>query len=159
MTLKLCVSILAFALCLACGGGEQAAAPQEPKAAPAKAMPEDESHRFSKEDRVSTEVVDDNLLGKDYLPGGNQAEYDRGGKKHQLYLIKTGSPEDAALLMFDIKGRLADAKYVPHFGGYFGMDGDEPTFVFPKNSYVAGIVGLSQDDADELARHFAGRLN
>lgn len=157
MSRKYFVSILAFALCLACGGGEQAAAP--PKAAPPKPMPADESHRFSKEGRISTDIVEDNLLGKDYLPGGNQAEYDRDGKKYKLYLIQAESSEDAAMLSFDIKAHLTDAKFVPHFGGYFGMDGDEPTFIFPKDDYVAGIVGLPQDEADELARDFASRLN
>ena len=40
----------------------------------------DESWRFTSENRVSIDLVKDNLLGKDYLPGGNLAEYKQGNK-------------------------------------------------------------------------------
>jgi hypothetical protein len=43
-------------------------------------------------------------------------------------------------------------------GGYFGMDGDRPVYVFVKGAWVAGIVGLTEEKADAAARVFAARL-
>jgi hypothetical protein len=70
----------------------------------------------------------------------------------------TGDTEKASFVLLDAKGALADAKYVPSFGGYYGMDGDTPWFVFAKGKYFAGIVGLPQEEADLVARDFAARV-
>ena len=105
------------------------------------------------------ELVDDQLLGKDFLPGGNLASYEKDGNPYQQFLIVAKDPESAALLSFEIKGKLAAAKLIPHFGGYFGMDGETPWFIFPKDKYVAGVVGLPQEEADLVARDFAARIN
>jgi hypothetical protein len=43
-------------------------------------------------------------------------------------------------------------------GGYFGMDGDRPVYIFQKGVFLAGFVGLPEKDADVLARQFAARL-
>jgi hypothetical protein len=59
----------------------------------------------------------------------------------------------------DFKDRLEGAKFIATFGGYFGLDGQTPVFLFPIGSYLAGIVGLPQQEADQVARDFAARLN
>lgn len=110
-------------------------------------------------DQVSMRLVDNHVLGKDFLPGGNVAEYKRKGKKYELFLVRSKSAEDAALLLFDFKGHLRDAKYLPHMGGYFGMDGSTPVYLFQKGPFLAGFVALAEKEADPLARQFAARLN
>ncbi|HKW97826.1 MAG TPA: hypothetical protein VJN43_08825 [Bryobacteraceae bacterium] len=104
------------------------------------------------------QLVDDHLLGKDFLPGGNLAEYRSKGKTYQQFLIHAKSPEDAALLLFDFKNHLRDAKFLAHMGGYFGMDGAQPVYIFPKGPFLAGLVGLPEKEADPLARQFAAHL-
>ena len=121
--------------------------------------PVDETRRFPPADQVSMQLVDDKLLGKDFLPGGNLAEYRRKGKTYKQFLVHAASPEAAALLLFDYKNVLRDSKYLPHMGGYFGYDGGQPAYLFSKNAFLAGFVGLPEKDADLLARQFAARLN
>ena len=48
---------------------------------------------------------------------------------------------------------------IAHFGGYFGNDGGKPAFLFAKNEWFCGVIGLPMADADARAREFAGRLN
>lgn len=155
------VCILAMVLAASCGGpSEEAPAAAETKqAAPPVPKPPDESRRFPSANQVSLEIVDNHLLGKDFLPGGNLAEYEREGKKYQQFLITCDSPDEATFLMMDFKNEFRDAKFIGHFGGYFGFDGDTPVLLFPRNNYLAGIAGLPQDEADLVARDFAARLN
>jgi hypothetical protein len=145
----------ALAVLSACGGStpKQTAPVIELIRAP------DESRRFPLADQVSMRLVDNHVLDKDFLPGGNVAEYRRKGKTYQQFLVRAKSPEAAALLLFDFKGHLRDAKFLPHMGGYFGMDGATPVYMFQKASFLAGFVGLSEKDADLLARQFAARLD
>ena len=154
------VGILAMVLALSCGGAveEPPAAAKKKEPAPA-AKPPDESRRFPSANQVKLEIVDDHLLGKDFLPGGNLADYERDGKKYQQFLISSESPDQATFLMMDFKNELRDAKFLGHFGGYFGFDGDTPVLLFPRNNYLAGIAGLPQEEADLVARDFAARLN
>ena len=140
----------------ACGGPAPEAS--APKTEALKPKPPDQSRRFVSEGRLSVELVDDHLLGKDYLPGGNVAEYEIDGKRHKRFLIVAKDPQAATFLAMDIKDRLTGAKYVPHFGGYFGLDGEEGWFIFPKDKNVAGIVGLPQAEADQVAREFAAGI-
>jgi hypothetical protein len=134
---------------------------EQPKsaAAPVPAKPADESRRFPAAGQVSMRLIDDHVLGKDFLPAGNVAEYRRKGKTYQLFLVHAKSAEDAALLLFDFKGHLRDSRYLPHMGGYFGTDGSTPIYLFQKGPFLAGFVGLPEKDADPLARQFAARLN
>ena len=44
-------------------------------------------------------------------------------------------------------------------GGYFGMDGDQPFFVFPKGRWLVGTVGLPEKEADTAGRIMALRLD
>jgi hypothetical protein len=148
---------LAALLC-ACASAPVHEQPQNaPTAAPAK--PVDETRRFPLADQLNIKLVDDHILGKDFLPGGNVAEYKHKGKTFQQFLIHAKSAEAAALLMFDFKGHLKEVKYLPHMGGYFGMDGATPVYMFQKGVFLAGMSGLSEKDADPLARQFAARLN
>ena len=147
-----------IAILCACGG---APPKEQPQAAPAPAAvkPVDESRRFPLADRTSIQLVDNHILGKDFLPGGNVAEYRRKGKTYQQFLVRSTSAESAALLMFDFKGHLKDAKFLAHMGGYFGMDGATPVYMFQKSVFLAGFVGLPEKEADVLARQFALRLD
>lgn len=149
-------------LMLLAGCGEKAApAPKAETPAPATApvRPADESARFPAKDRVDMQLIDDHVLNKGLLPGGNIATYKSQGKTYQIFLIKTKSSEAAAMLLFDFKGTLGTFKFVPTFGGYYGMDGATPVFVFQKGVYLAGVTGLPEKDSDTVAREFAARIN
>lgn len=104
------------------------------------------------------DLVQDNLLGKDFLPGGNVAAYDNDGQRYQLFLAVTADPEAAARLSFDVKENLEGSRFVASFGGYFGMDGETPWFVFAKTNHLLGVVGLPFAEADLVARDFAARV-
>lgn len=132
-----------------------AAAPVAKKAA----KPSDESYRFPAANQVGTKVVDEHLLGHDFLPGGNIAHYKLGKQEYDLILIKTKSPTDAAVLLLDFKNKLTTPKLIAHFGGYFGQDGERAAFLFAKNEWFCGVIGLPMADADARAREFASRLN
>ncbi len=152
------ISSGALALLLA-GCGEQPAPKAVPVTPPAAVVkPADESRRFPLKDRTGTMVVQEKLLGHDFLPGGNVATYERGAKKYKLFLIRLGDATKAGILLLDYKTRLKDAKFVASFGGYFGGDDGKPVFVFSKNEWLMGVQGLEQKEADAVAREFAGRL-
>jgi hypothetical protein len=131
----------------------------EKQQAPPAPKPPDESRRFPTTNRAKIEIVDNHLLGKDFLPGGNLADYERNGKQYQQFLITCKSTDEAAFLMMDFKDQLRDAKFLGNFGGYFGFDGETPVLLFPRNDFLAGVVGLPQEEADQVARDFAARLN
>jgi hypothetical protein len=136
----------------ACGLGSNPAPVAEQVAKP---KPADESRRFPKTNLVDTKVVDTQLLGKSFMPGGTMAHYKKGAVEYDMFLARTSS---GALLLPDWNKALADSKLVPSFGGYFGMDAGRPVFVFAKGDWVAGIVGLSEKDADAEARILATRI-
>ena len=144
-------------LSLSCGGPSQAPAPEAKAEAP-KPKPPDESRLFPKENQISMELVDDNLLGKDYLPGGNLATYEKDGDSYQLFLAVMPSADASAFALLDAKEDLSDAEFVASFGGYYGLDGETPWFVFGKGKHFAGVVGIPQEKADLVARDFAARI-
>jgi hypothetical protein len=121
--------------------------------------PGDESKHFSKVNLVDTIVVDKQLLGKPFMPGGTLAQYKRGKTEYEMFLSKMASANDAALILPDWRKALTDAKLVPSFGGYFGSDAGRPVFVFTKGAWIAGIAGLPEKDADAEARKLAAALN
>jgi len=149
--------IVWMALLAACGSPPSSAPTKI--ALPVVAKPLDESRRFPPRNQVRIELVEQKLLGKDFLPGGNLAEYRRGGKAYRQFLARAATPDKAALLLFDLKNTLSDARFIPHMGGFFGKDGDQPVYVFQKGVFLAGYVGLAEKDAESLAREFAMRLN
>jgi hypothetical protein len=150
--------MLLAVLVVLCGCSEnkpEAAAPPPKKQTP---PPADQARWFPKKDQVAMELVPDHVLGKAFLPGGNVGKYKAGGKEYEMFLIKTGGNQDAALLVFDLKKELKDSKLIAHFGGYFGQDNGREVFVFAKNAWLVGIVGLGEKQADAVARDFAVRL-
>ena len=116
--------------------------------------PPDESRLLPKEGLVSSRVVERELSGKAFMPGGTLGEY----KKGEMFVAKLPSATDAALLLLDWKKAMPDAKLVPAFGGYMGTDGSTPTFVFTKGERIAGVRGLTGKEADLAARTLASRL-
>jgi hypothetical protein len=117
--------------------------------------PPDQSDRFPEAGLTKMDRVADHLLGKTFMPGGNLATYDKG---FQQFLGKMPDAQQAAFLLLDWKKALTDAKYLPHMGGYFGTDAGKSVYVFTKGTWVAGIVGLPEVQADTIARQFAARL-
>ncbi len=152
-------AIVAAAMLLSgCGGGE---APKKSAAAPVKKRPAvaDETHRFPAEGRIEAKVVEDHVLGREFLPGGNVARYRRGKQEFEMFLIRNRVPEAAALLLYDYKKRMENPKLIPHFGGFYGKEGGRMVFVFAKGPWLAGVAGLPEKDADLAARELAARLN
>lgn len=122
------------------------------------APPADESRYFPKPNQVKTELVAAKLLGKTFLPGGNIGHYKKAGKPYRMFLARTSSSTAAAIALLDWKKSLKTHKLIAHFGGYYGLDGAEPVFVFAKGDWIAGIIGLTEKEADAEARIFAARL-
>ncbi len=140
------------------------APPETAKSEAAPKPPKDETALFPLEGQTGTHVVADHLLGKPFLPGGTIADYKLAdymlkGATYQLFAIRMPSGDQAAFLLLDFKKNLTDPKYLPHMGGYFGMDGAQPLYVFAKRDVVAGVVGLDQQRADAVARVFAAKIH
>lgn len=121
--------------------------------------PKDETRRFPVADQVDTKLVVKELLGKRFMPGGTIAHYKKGETEYDMFVAQFPTATDAAIAIANWDGALKDPKLIPTFGGYFGTDEGRPVFVFPKDKWVAGVVGLSQKDADPAARILAAHLN
>jgi len=157
MRTTLALSILAVALLSGCSSAPEPA-PAAPKAeAPKKVM--DHTPALIQENLISSRLVPDHILDQPKLPGGSLGEYERKGKKYQAFIVDASTNQAAAMMLFDFKAVLKDPEYISYMGGYFGSDGKQPIYVFAKLQYVAGIVGLSKDEADPLARTLASRLH
>jgi len=145
-------------LSISCGS-----APKSAESEPAKKAepprPSDESQRFPTANLVKTEVVDKELMGKPFMPGGTLAHYKKGKTEYDMFVAKLPTATDAAILLPDWRRALAGSKLIPSFGGYFGQDGGRPVFVFCKGAWIAGIAGLSEKEADTQARALAARLD
>lgn len=123
------------------------------------AKPKDESARFPTKNRIETKVVDRELMGKKFMPGGTMGRYRTAKGEYTMFAAQASSAADAPLILLDWKKAMTDAKLVPAFGGYFGKDGGTPVFVFTKGKWIAGVAGLPQAQADAQARLLAGQLN
>lgn len=123
------------------------------------AKPADETRRFPAADQVSTQVVNNHIMNKAFMPGGTIAHYKKGSTEYDLFVAQFPTSTDAAIALANWDGALQGAKLVATFGGYFGTDGGRPAFVFPKDKWVAGVIGLPQAEADAVARVLASRLN
>ena len=153
-------AVLAAVLAIAaCGSPEEEITPESKQAAAPAEQIRDETHRFHKTGLIEAKVVDNNLGGKDFMPGGNLAEYEQDGKKYQVFFTLRRNNEQAMFLSMDYRDILGDHKFVPHFGGFYGMDGETPTLVFQKQKYVIVVAGLELADADQAGRMIAGYLN
>ena len=153
-------SILLLAIVVLNGCGASAPpAPAKKAAAPQQVVkPTDERRRFPSQNQVKMELVEQKMLGRDFLPGGNLAQYKRGNKTYQQFLIRAADASRAAILLLDLKNSLRDSKFIPHMGGVYGLDGDTPVYCFAKGVFLAGFIGLPEQEADPLAREFAARL-
>ena len=145
-------------LLVSCGSGPNAPAPNPPKKTEAP-KPRDDSRRFPAANLVETKVVDIELMGKSFMPGGTVARYKRGKNEYEMFVAKLPTANDAAMLLPDWRKALANAKFVPSFGGYFGVDSGRSVFVFCKNAWIAGIAGLPEKEADLQGRILAARLD
>ncbi|MGA3186499.1 MAG: hypothetical protein ABSF22_05250 [Bryobacteraceae bacterium] len=154
------LTVAAFVILLSSCESKPAEAPKPVETAkPVEALPPaDESRRFPKPNLAGTIVVEKQLLGKPFMPGGTQAHYKKGKTEYDMFLAKTASANDAALMLPDWRGALTDAKLIPSFGGYFGNDAGRPVFVFAKGAWIAGVAGLNQKEADAAARKLAAAL-
>ena len=151
--IRLALSALAVML-YGCGGaGVEVAKPVVMKA------PADETRRFPLDGRESVEAVAGPLFGKGFLPGGNIAVYKKGAKTWKQFVIRNEDAGQTAVLLSKCRDALTDPKFIAHMGGYFGMDGGQPMFVFPKGRWLAGTVGLAEKDADIAGRVMALRLD
>jgi hypothetical protein len=152
--------LLPIALALVAAACSSAPAPEKTQAAPPPPpVVKDDRALLPEQDRTGTEIVGDHLLGKKELPGGTLGEYEVNGKKYRMFIIETSSPQDAAILLLDLKNTLSEPEYIAYMGGYFGPDSGQPVYAFAKLKYLAGIVGLDKDKADPLARQLAARLH
>jgi hypothetical protein len=145
--------IVALAL-IGCGS-----TPEKKAEAPVAPPVKDNTAQLLPLNRTGAKIVPNHLLGKDALPGGTIGDYDADGLKYQLFVMETASAQDAAILLLDLKATLKDPAYIAYMGGYFGTDANGPVYVFAKAKYLAGVVGLSEDKADPIARQLAARLD
>ena len=139
---------------LACGGAADKAPPAEAPPAPVK----DLTSILPADGRVATRVVPNHILDQAKMPGGTLGDYEVKGKKYQLFILEAASSQKAAFLLLDVKGALQDAEYIPYMGGYYGLQGSTPVYVFAKLQYLAGVRGLKKDAADPVAIQLAARL-
>jgi hypothetical protein len=158
MRIPLALVVTLAALLASCGDGPKPSAPVSVKKAAAP-KPADESRRFPKANLVETKVVDKELLGKPFMPGGTLARYRKGKTEYEMFMARLPSALDAAILLPDWDKSLAGSKLIPSFGGYFGQDAGRPVFVFSKGAWIAGIAGLPEKEVDAPARTLAGQLN
>lgn len=150
--------VAAAALLAACGPESKPSPPQDTEVAP-PAKPVDETRRFPVTDQVSTQVVGNHILNKPFMPGGTLAHYKKGNTEYDMFVAQFPTATDAAIALANLEGALKDPKLIPTFGGYFGADAGRPAFVFPKDKWLAGVIGLPQAEADAAARVLATRLN
>lgn len=145
---------------LGCGPASETG---QPTAAPAAAKPrhpqqEDLSRFMPREHRLQAALTEGNLFGKDTLPQATLGDYKKGAQTYQQFLFKAQNTGMAAVYLGHLKDAMTEAKFVAGFGGYFGQVDGKPVFVFVKNEYVSGLVGLSREDADAEGRLVAARI-
>jgi len=148
--------ILAALSLAACSSAPEKKA-EAPPAAPPKVR--DDTSLLLSANRTGAKVVPDHLLGIDKLPGGTIGEYEAAGQKYQLFVTESDTIQDAALQLLDARGAMKDPEYISYMGGYFGATGSGALYVFAKTRYLAGVVGLSKDKADPIARQLAAQLH
>jgi len=148
--------IAALVLGLAACASEPAAAPPKYPWKAAAPAPVNETLKFPANDQVTVTVADS--LGFDFLPGGNVGTYKNAKREYKAYLVKLANHVAPANALLEFKTRMADAKAEINFGGYSGTYEGQPLFVFTKGLYLLAIQGLPAEEADPVARNFAGRV-
>jgi hypothetical protein len=122
------------------------------------AKPRQASALLPKENVVEVKVVQRELLGKAFMPGGALARYQKGKDAYEIFLGKLPTPTDSAIVLAHWDQVLKNPKVIPSLDAYYGVDANRPIFVFAKGQWVAGIAGLPEKEADQQARILAGRL-
>jgi hypothetical protein len=136
----------------------------EPKAAPVQeavapvAPLRDNRLLLPGENQKSAKVVQGHLMDNHVLPGGSLGEYESDGRSYEMFVVETASAQDAAILLLDMKVTLKEPAYIAYMGGYFGVFNGKDFYVFAKGKYLAGVVGLSEDLADPIARVLAAKV-
>jgi len=153
------LSLLCFVLMVLAGCSSPSTETPKPAAAVKHPAPTDESRKMPIENRVSSNIVEDHMLDRQWLPGGTLAHYKNGAREWDLVLLRANSPAAAAHWLLDYKKELDGAKVIPSFGGFFGSDKGRPVFMFTKGSWLAGVIGLPESEADAVARVFASRIS
>ena len=152
-------TIAAAALVLgACGSGptdRPSANAQPPKPATTK----DESSLFPSDGRVATQVYPDHMMNKPFLPGGTMAEFKGDKGEYREFLVHLADWTKASFLLQDYKNVLHNTAILPDQAACFGTDDGQPTYVFVRGPYLAGIVGLPKDQAQAVAKQLADKLS
>jgi hypothetical protein len=157
MRMRLSAALLtAGLLTLSCGS--QSPAPSA-AVAPTPAPPADESRRLPQTNLAGSEVVNDHLLGKTFMPGGTLGHYKKGKAAYDMFVARLATPTDASIALLDWSKALTNAELIASFGGYAGEDNGRPVFVFTKGRWIAGVAGLPEKDADPEARLLAAHLD
>ena len=107
---------------------------------------------------MEVKVVQRELLGKAFMPGGALARYQKGKDAYEIFLGKLPTPTDSAIVLAHWEQVLRNLKEVRSLDAYYGVDANRPIYVFAKGPRVAGIAGLPEKEADQQARILAGRL-
>src|SRR5206468_678576 len=111
------VRILVFAfllLGLSCSGPapESKSGPVVPSHEP----PKDLATKFPLAGQVKMQLVPDHILGKDFMPGGNLADYKTEAGEYQVFLMEFPDVKAAAFKLLDWKTAIPDAKYLSSMG-------------------------------------------
>jgi len=147
-----------LALTLSCSGPAPEAAKTSAVKAASHEPPKDLSTKFPLAGQVKMQLVPDHLLNRDFMPGGNLADYKTADGAYQMFLVEAPDARAAAFMLLDWKNAVPEAKYLAHMGGYTWTDQGKTIYIFAKGPYLAGIVGLPEEKADAEARRFAARL-
>ena len=127
---------------------------------PQAATTKDETNLFPPAGRVATQVYPDHMMNKQFLPGGTMAEYrTENNMEYRAFVVHLADGRNASFLLEDYKKVLQNSKPAPGQSSYFGTDNGQPTYVFVRGPYLAGIVGLPEDRAQVAARQLADKLS
>jgi hypothetical protein len=84
---------------------------------PAHEPPADLATKFPLVGQLKMQVVPDHLLGKDFMPGGNLADYKTSAGEYEMFLVKMADAQKAAFLLLDWKSAMPQARYLASMGG------------------------------------------
>lgn len=107
---------------------------------------------------LEVKVSEGNLLGKSFMPPGTLARYRKGNQAYEIFITELPTETDSAIVLAHWDQALKNPKVVKSLDAYYGMDGGRPIYVFAKGRWVAGITGLTENEADQQARALARRL-
>ena len=154
------IPILALAMtgwtgCSKSNSTEKGADVQPPKAANKM----DETYLFPLAGRVATQYYADHMMNKEFLPGGTMAEYNGETGEFRAFIVHLAHGGNASFLLEDYKKALHNPTPAANGSAYFGTDDGQPTYVFVRGPYLAGIVGLPRDRAATFAKELSDKLS